>query len=92
MIQCVITHFQVLYVTVTAPYIFMLVLLVRGLTLPGSMSGLKYYLSPDLERLTDIQVSERSQNMEPSKLSDTSKKEPHQRSRVPNQAPGTASQ
>ena len=37
-------------------------------------------------------VSERSQNIELSKLSDTLKKDPHWRSQVPNQAPGTTNQ
>lgn len=34
----------------------LLVLLVRGVTLPGAVDGIIYYLYPDLSRLTDPQV------------------------------------
>lgn len=34
----------------------LMVLLVRGLTLPGAISGIKFYLYPDPTRLTDPQV------------------------------------
>lgn len=44
------------FVTATFPYVMLLVLLVRGVTLPGAMDGIIYYLYPDLSRLTDPQV------------------------------------
>jgi len=44
------------YVTATLPYILLVVFLIRGLTLPGAFTGLKYYLTPDFNRLLDSQV------------------------------------
>jgi len=42
--------------TVTIPWALLLVLLVRGLTLPGAVDGLNYYLSPDLVALGNVDV------------------------------------
>jgi len=42
--------------TVTIPWVLLLVLLVRGLTLPGAIDGLNYYLSPDLAALGNVDV------------------------------------
>uniref|UniRef100_A0A8B9K0U1 Transporter n=1 Tax=Astyanax mexicanus TaxID=7994 RepID=A0A8B9K0U1_ASTMX len=47
---------KVVYFTATFPYVMLLVLLVRGLTLPGALQGIVYYLYPDPERLLDPQV------------------------------------
>uniref|UniRef100_A0A3Q4C0P8 Uncharacterized protein n=1 Tax=Mola mola TaxID=94237 RepID=A0A3Q4C0P8_MOLML len=47
---------KVVYVTATFPYVMLVVLLVRGLTLPGASDGVKYYLYPDPSRLADPQV------------------------------------
>ncbi|KAF7711647.1 sodium- and chloride-dependent GABA transporter 2-like isoform X1 [Silurus meridionalis] len=47
---------KVVYFTATFPYVMLLVLLVRGLTLPGASDGIKFYLYPDFTRLTDPQV------------------------------------
>lgn len=47
---------QVVYFTATFPYVMLLVLLIRGLTLPGASRGIQFYLYPDLGRLTDPQV------------------------------------
>ncbi|XP_008317991.1 sodium- and chloride-dependent GABA transporter 2-like isoform X2 [Cynoglossus semilaevis] len=47
---------KVVYFTATFPYVMMLVLLVRGLTLPGALDGIKFYLYPDASRLSDPQV------------------------------------
>lgn len=47
---------QAAFVTATFPYVMLLVLLVRGVTLPGALDGIIYYLYPDLSRLTDPQV------------------------------------
>ncbi|XP_061732207.1 sodium- and chloride-dependent GABA transporter 2-like [Nerophis ophidion] len=47
---------KVLYFTATFPYLILLALLVRGLTLPGAKDGLTFYLYPDLTRLSDSTV------------------------------------
>ncbi|KAJ3603077.1 hypothetical protein NHX12_030821 [Muraenolepis orangiensis] len=46
----------VVYFTATFPYVMLLVLLVRGLTLPGAMAGVAFYLYPDPTRLVEPQV------------------------------------
>ncbi|XP_068456295.1 sodium- and chloride-dependent GABA transporter 2-like [Clinocottus analis] len=47
---------KVVYFTATFPYVMLIVLLIRGLTLPGAANGIKFYLSPNLTRLTDPQI------------------------------------
>ena len=47
---------QVVYFTATFPYLMLVILLVRGVTLPGAYEGIIYYLKPDLFRLKDPQV------------------------------------
>ena len=48
--------FQVVYFTATFPYAMLLILLIRGLSLPGALQGVVFYLLPDPSRLTDPQV------------------------------------
>jgi hypothetical protein len=38
------------------PYVFLLILLLRGLFLPGALDGIVYYLKPNWEKLTSVQV------------------------------------
>ncbi|XP_060602811.1 sodium- and chloride-dependent taurine transporter-like isoform X2 [Ruditapes philippinarum] len=47
---------KVMYFTVTSPYILMIILLIRGLTLEGAMDGIKFYLVPDFSKLLKFQV------------------------------------
>ncbi|KAL7845873.1 hypothetical protein AOLI_G00240650 [Acnodon oligacanthus] len=47
---------KAVYLTATFPYAMLLVLLVRGVTLPGAVEGIIYYLKPNHTRLSDPQV------------------------------------
>ncbi|KAM9349533.1 sodium- and chloride-dependent betaine transporter-like [Symphorus nematophorus] len=47
---------KVTYFTATFPYVMLLILLIRGLTLPGAGEGIYYYLYPDLNALTNLEV------------------------------------
>uniref|UniRef100_A0A3Q2PKP0 Transporter n=1 Tax=Fundulus heteroclitus TaxID=8078 RepID=A0A3Q2PKP0_FUNHE len=44
------------YFTATFPYVMLFILLIRGVTLPGALDGIIYYLYPDVSRLSDPQV------------------------------------
>ncbi|KAJ6668305.1 hypothetical protein lerEdw1_015682 [Lerista edwardsae] len=47
---------KVVYITATFPFVMLLVLLIRGVTLPGAAQGIKFYLYPDITRLADPQA------------------------------------
>ncbi|XP_005166076.1 solute carrier family 6 member 22, tandem duplicate 1 isoform X1 [Danio rerio] len=47
---------KVVYFTATFPYVMLMVLLIRGLTLPGAIDGITFYLYPNPARLADPQV------------------------------------
>uniref|UniRef100_A0A8C2ZX60 Transporter n=1 Tax=Cyclopterus lumpus TaxID=8103 RepID=A0A8C2ZX60_CYCLU len=47
---------KVAFFTATFPFVMLFVLLIRGVTLPGAMDGIIYYLYPDISRLSDPQV------------------------------------
>ncbi|XP_076806648.1 sodium- and chloride-dependent GABA transporter 2-like isoform X2 [Clavelina lepadiformis] len=47
---------KVVYFTATFPYLMLIVVLIRGLTLEGAMTGIKYLLKPDFSKLLQPQV------------------------------------
>ncbi|KAH9489847.1 Sodium- and chloride-dependent glycine transporter 2 [Bulinus truncatus] len=47
---------KVVYVTATLPYILITVLIIKGLTLPGAMDGLIFYIYPDFSKLLQVQT------------------------------------
>uniref|UniRef100_A0A673IP64 Transporter n=1 Tax=Sinocyclocheilus rhinocerous TaxID=307959 RepID=A0A673IP64_9TELE len=47
---------KAVYFTATFPYVMLLILLLRGVTLPGAVNGIHYYMYPDLTRLAEPQV------------------------------------
>lgn len=53
-----VPSFQVVWITATMPYVVLTVLLLRGVTLPGAIDGIKAYLSVDFLKLCDAKVSE----------------------------------
>lgn len=47
---------KVVYVTATFPYLVLVILLIRGVTLDGYYDGVSYYITPTLDRLSDAKV------------------------------------
>lgn len=47
---------KVVWVTALAPYVVLLILLARGVTLPGAAEGIRYYLTPEWHKLKNSRV------------------------------------
>jgi NSS family neurotransmitter:Na+ symporter len=47
---------KIVYFTVIIPWLIIVVMVVRGLTLPGAIEGLKFYLTPDFSALLNPKV------------------------------------
>ncbi|KAM9824689.1 sodium-dependent neutral amino acid transporter B(0)AT1-like [Neosynchiropus ocellatus] len=52
-IRGISTSGKVVYVTALLPYVVLAIFLIRGLTLKGSLSGLEYLFTPDVEELSN---------------------------------------
>jgi len=47
---------KVVMITVPLPWILLVILTIRGLTLPGALEGISYYLTPNFSKLMDHNV------------------------------------
>lgn len=47
---------KVVYFTATFPYLVLIILLVKGVTLPGAVEGIKYFIIPEWHRLLEIEI------------------------------------
>ena len=47
---------KVVLITVPLPWILLIILTIRGVTLPGAIDGISYYLTPNFSRLLDVNV------------------------------------
>lgn len=50
------TSGKVVWFTALFPYVVLLILLIRGITLPGSAMGIQYYLNPNFDAIYKAEV------------------------------------
>ena len=48
---------KVVWITALMPYVIIIILLIRGVLLEGAAEGVRFYLEPDLSRLSKTEVS-----------------------------------
>ncbi|XP_050519319.1 sodium-dependent serotonin transporter [Diabrotica virgifera virgifera] len=47
---------KAVWITALAPYVVLIILLVRGVSLPGAAEGIRYYLTPEWDKLYNTKV------------------------------------
>lgn len=51
---------KVAYFTALFPYVVLIILLIRGVTLPGAVEGITYFISPKWEKILEPQVGNKA--------------------------------